>query len=180
MSAARTRAASQVSFKFKVQNEDVAAKIRQSGIKIKLNSGSFKLYQVAAKIVEKQTTPSTPSTGGGNETVLTYENQWGQLVISNGQFANVKTGDEIRIYYSAITNQWYWQIQTWDGSNSGYNYKITAWGSNLINTKNEFKTDDYFFIPIDDENSFATMLKEKGIRIQCDNITVSSIKLCSK
>lgn len=129
--------------------------------------------------VDIQPATNTNTGGGGSEKVLTWSDVYGTKVYDKENFTNVKTGDEIRIYVSNYLDSW-WQIQTWEGQNAGYSYKITGWGGNSIHTNNAFKTDSYIYIPIDDENNFATMLKNRGIRIQCDRLEVSSIKLYSK
>lgn len=178
-SSARTRAAAQTSFKFKVQSEAVAAKIRTSGIKVKLNSGSFKMYMVAAKI--SAYTPSASSTEDSEGTSLLASGPLnGTETIDKGKFSGVKINDEIRIYYTSL-GQWYWQVITWEGLNKGYNYTINGWGATSINTNNNFKneTEKYIYIPIDNVG-FVEMLTNRGIRIQCDQIVVDRIVLVKK
>ena len=96
VSSARTRAGSQVAYKFKVQSADVASKVRSGGIKVKLNSGSFKLYMVSAKVVEY--TPATPSTGGTTvwESSAVYEGWSGKTLTVSGS-VTYNQGDKLKI-----------------------------------------------------------------------------------
>ena len=117
----------------------------------------------------------TPQNNGNNKVLVSNPTESSQMLISSDKFSNVKVGDEIRIYYSSL-GQWYWQVQTWDGANSQA-YTIPNWGGYTINTKNEClnTADKYVLIEIDE--SFLSVLQNKGIKIQCDSMTPTSIVL---
>ena len=122
-------------------------------------------------------TNETPSPSG--KTTLVTGPLNGQVTIEASNFNNIKAGDEIRIYYTSL-GQWYWQVQTWEGFNKGYSYTIEGWGGTSINTNNNFlnTSEKYITLPID--ANLITMLQERGIRIQCDQIEVTEIALIRK
>ena len=122
-------------------------------------------------------TNETPSPSG--KTTLVTGPLNGQVTIEASKFNNIKAGDEIRIYYTSL-GQWYWQVQTWEGFNKGYSYTIEGWGGTSINTNNNFlnTSEKYITLPID--ANLITMLQERGIRIQCDQIEVTEIALIRK
>ena len=122
-------------------------------------------------------TNETPSPSG--KTTLVTGPLNGQVTIEASNFNSIKAGDEIRIYYTSL-GQWYWQVQTWEGFNQGYSYTIEGWGGTLINTNNNFlnTSEKYITLPID--ANLITMLQERGIRIQCDQIEVTEIALIRK
>jgi hypothetical protein len=122
-------------------------------------------------------TNETPSPSG--KTTLVTGPLNGQVTIEASNFNNIKAGDEIRIYYTSL-GQWYWQVQTWEGFNKGYSYTIEGWGGTSINTNNKFlnTSEKYITLPID--ANLITMLQERGIRIQCDQIEVTEIALIRK
>ena len=125
------------------------------------------------------TTPDTPTGGGDHKSgtnIVLVQNPNGQTTIGKDKFSNTIVGDEIRIYYSSL-GQWYWQVQTWNGAEGAQDYTIPNWGGATINTKNSClnTTDKYVLIEID--SSFLSVLKNKGIKIQCDSMTPTSIVL---
>lgn len=158
-------------------NATTAANFKEYGMR--LWGTGFKLLRVTYDNTNKvtNTTPNTPSTSG--KTTLVTGPLNGQTIIEASNFNNIKAGDEIRIYYSSL-GQWYWQVQTWEGQNAGYNYTIEGWGGTSINTKTEFlnTTEKYITLPID--ANLITMLQARGIRIQCDEIVVTEIALIRK
>ena len=122
-------------------------------------------------------TNETPTTSG--KTTLVTGPLNGQVTIEASNFSNIKAGDEIRIYYTSLGQYW-WQVQTWEGFNQGYSYTIEGWGGTYINSNNNFlnTSEKYITMPID--ANLITMLQERGIRIQCDQIEVTEIALIRK
>jgi hypothetical protein len=122
-------------------------------------------------------TNETPSPSG--KTTLVTGPLNGQVTIEASNFNNIKAGDEIRIYYTSLGQHW-WQVQTWEGFNQGYSYTIEGWGGTNINSNNNFlnTSEKYITLPID--ANLITMLQERGIRIQCDQIEVTEIALIRK
>jgi hypothetical protein len=176
-SSARTRAGSQVSYKFKVQSADVASKVRSGGIKVKLNSGSFKLYMVSAKIVTY--TPSTPSTGGK----VLYDIEKDGAVSTNGgkiyadasEFTN-SAGKTLRIYCSNPQGGWDVEVRgkSWGDMN------VAAWNNSNKANINTFPTAwdngrDYLDIELTDTQ--ASMLAREGMMITIYWITVTQVVL---
>jgi hypothetical protein len=129
-------------------------------------------YDNSHKVTNETSSPS------GKTTLVTGPLN-GQVTIEASNFNNIKAGDEIRIYYTSL-GQWYWQVQTWEGFNKGYSYTIEGWGGTSINTNNNFlnTSEKYITLPID--ANLITMLQERGIRIQCDQIEVTEIALIRK
>lgn len=162
-----------------VLNATTAANFKEYGMQ--LYGDKFKALCVTydnSNADEEPETPDTPQTGSGKTTLVNGPLN-GMVVIDASNFSNIKTGDEIRIYYTSL-GQWYWQVQTWEGYNAGYSYTIEGWGGTSINTRNEFlnTTDKYIYLPID--ANLITMLQARGIRIQCDQIEVTEIALIRK
>ena len=103
-------------------------------------------------------------------------NQQNNIPASVFENANVKAGDQIRIYYSWLQD-YYWQIYTLEGLNSGYQYTIQAWNGTGINTQSRFvnSTENYIFMDIDSD--LATMLRARGIIMVLDGMTATYITL---
>lgn len=156
-------------------DEDTQALLKEQGLKI------IGKNITVTSVTLDNTTKTTPPVVSYQGTTI-YANPSGQFTIDNSNFANVKDKDEIRIYYTKDPSGW-WQVQTWEGFNQGYQYTIAGWGGTSINSKSEFlKTDSdghkYILLPVD--TSLANMLKERGIKIQVDQIKPACVTLVSK
>ena len=156
-------------------DEDTKDLLKEQGLKI------IGKNITVTSVTLDNTTKTTPPVVSYQGTTI-YANPSGQFTIDNSNFANVKDKDEIRIYYTKDPSGW-WQVQTWEGFNQGYQYTIAGWGGTSINSKSEFlKTDSdghkYILLPVD--TSLANMLKERGIKIQVDQIKPACVTLVSK
>lgn len=101
-------------------------------------------------------------------------------VLSNSLFSGVepKEGDEIHFYMDYTTN--YWQIMTWD-NHYGSSNDVPNWGgSNVSNSTANVWGSSHKYIIMEVGSSLANMLKEYGIKIQPDQITIKAVAYRSK
>ena len=175
VSSARTRTAEQKSFKFKVQSETVAAKIRSNGIKVKVTGGSFKMYMLAAKIVEKQNT-ETPTSS-----VVLYDKskdgavskEGGTIYVDKNEFNNA-SGKTLKIEFFDATSGWDIEVV---GQNWGNIHASELNNTNKANETNcpNARTNGYFTIVLNDTQ--ASMLNREGLKVIVYWATISKITL---
>ena len=161
-----TRAATAVTYVATLTGDNI-------GSSISITGSNFTVYHVYANIKKAS------SNNSEGEVLLENPAKYQTHTIAANKFTNIKSGDEIRIYYSWLQD-FYWQVQTWEGFNAGYSYTIEAWGGTSINTKNEFINADnnYIFMTLD--SNLITMLQERGIQFSFDGMDVTVVTLVRK
>lgn len=169
VSSARTRAAEQKSFKFKVQSEAVAAKIRSNGIKI--TGSKFKMYMIAAKIVAKQNTETPtgeqqiwPATGTSSNNT--------ELLLDSNLFTNVVEGSVVRFYGTHEPNDCGVQLfdRQW-GSGLGVTTTVEHWDN--PNTGNS----SYGYVDITLTAEGAAEAALRGIKAQFRSFTCNIVTI---
>ena len=160
----RTRSATPVTYTATLTGDNIGTSIRITG-------SNFTVYHVYANVMK--------ASSAEGEVLLENPPKYQNHIINANKFTNIKSGDEIRIYYSWLQDH-YWQIQTWEGLNAGYQYTIEAWGGTSINTRREFINTEknYIFMRLD--ANLITMLQARGLQMNFDGIDVTVVTLVRK
>lgn len=157
-------------------NATTAANFKANGMR--LWGTGFKLLRVTYDNTNKSSSDSNTQTG--NSTINSGENilftNPGSS-ISASQFkekfenSDLASTDEIHFY---ATYSGWWQIQTWDGQWGAAN-SIPNWNNaSSINTGNVWdSTGTYIIMKLN--STLVNMIKNYGIRVQFDNMTVSKV-----